>query len=163
MRCGRAGSIGVSSYVLSVRTPFRVSLIAAFGIFLEGLLVGLFHHDNFNGHTLTPSEELPLALALAVFFSVLGLLGTWLGTRHGKPQNINYRAGAAVALIYRLASFVANMSTSTAMRTVTVPSPEVDAMGREVLVIALLWGSGAPFVIGRLVSLLDFFGISKNA
>ena len=85
------------SYQLSssMSTPFRVSLVAASGVFFAALLAGLLHHDTFNGHTLTPLEELPTAFVLAVIFSALALLGTWLGTRRGNPQRLAYQIGRA--------------------------------------------------------------------
>jgi LytS/YehU family sensor histidine kinase len=56
---------------------------------------------SFNGHTLTPLKELPTGFVLAVIFSVLALLGTWLGTRRGNPQRLAYRPGSGIALCCR--------------------------------------------------------------
>src|SRR6266404_410328 len=92
----------------SMRTPFKVSLVAACGVFLAALLAALFHHNTINGHTLTPLEQLPEALVLAVTFSALALLGAWLGMRRGNIQYLTYRAGLTVALLYVAASFLAN-------------------------------------------------------
>lgn len=49
-----------------MRTPFKVSLVAACGVFVAALLSALFHQDTINGHTQTPLEQLPTALVMAV-------------------------------------------------------------------------------------------------
>jgi hypothetical protein len=138
-------------------TPFRVSLVAASGVFFAALLAGLLHHDTINGHTLTPLEELPTALVLAVIFSALALLGTWLATRRGNLQQLTYRTGLAVALLYVVATFLANAFIYTAPQTVTFPSQEANILGLEVLLIGTLWGIGAPYALALLVSRFSFF------
>jgi quinol-cytochrome oxidoreductase complex cytochrome b subunit len=138
-------------------TPFRVSLVAASGVFFEALLVGLLHHDTFNGHSLTPLEELPTATFLAVIFSALALLGTWLGTRRGNPQRSAYRTGLAVVLLYVVAVFLADALIHTAPKTVTLPSHEANISALEASLIGTLWGIGAPYVLALLVSRFRFF------
>jgi hypothetical protein len=60
-----------------MRTPFRVSLVAASGVFLLALFSGLLRrHDSIGGHILTPMEELPTALVLGVISSAFAMLGT---------------------------------------------------------------------------------------
>jgi hypothetical protein len=138
-----------------MRTPFRVSLVAACAIFSTALLAAIFRHDTINGHVLTPLEQLPTALILATIFAALALLGTWLGLRRGNIQQLTYRAGLTIALLYVVASILANAIHSSP-RTVTFPSHEADIMGLEVLVIGTLWGTGAPCVIALLVSRFRF-------
>jgi hypothetical protein len=144
-------------------TPFRVSLVAASGVFFAALLAGLLHHDTFNGHTLTSLEELPTAFVLALIFSALALIGTWLGTRPGNPQPLVYRTGLAVALLYVVATFLANALIYTAPKTVTLPSHEANIWALEALLIGTLWGIGAPYVLALLVSPFSFFGKPNGA
>jgi hypothetical protein len=144
-------------------TPFRVSLVTACCVFAVVLLIGLFHHDTIGGHVLTPMEELPTALVVAVLVSALGLLGTWLGLRNSCVQRSTYRAGLAVAVLYGGASFVANATIDTGPQTVTFPSHEANMMGLEVLLIATLWGIGAPYAIALIVSRVKLFGKSNEA
>src|SRR5258707_11065487 len=146
-----------------MRTPFRVSLVAACGVFLAALLAALFHHNTINGHTLTPLEQLPEALVLAVTFSALALLGAWLGMRRGNIQYLTYRAGLTVALLYVAASFLANTIIYTAPQTVTFPSHEANVQGLEVGLIGLLWGIGAPYAIALLSRRFKFFETSNAA
>jgi len=140
-----------------MNSPFRVSLVAAGGVFFAALFAGLLHHDTMNGHTLTPLEELPAAIVLAVIFSALALLGTWLGTRRGNLQQLTYGTGLAVALFYVLATFLANAFIYTAPQTVTFPSQQANILDLEVLLIGTLWGIGAPYALALLVSRLSFF------
>jgi hypothetical protein len=49
-----------------MRTPLRVSLVAASAVFCATLLVFVFHHDRINGHVLTPLEEAPSARVTAM-------------------------------------------------------------------------------------------------
>jgi hypothetical protein len=146
-----------------MRTPFRVSLVAACGVFFAALLAALFHHNSINGRTLTPFEQIPEALVLAVMASALALIGTWLGTRRGGIQHLTYRTGLAVAFLYVVITFLANASLSTAPRTVTFPSHEANIQGLEVLSIGTLWGTFAPYVISLLVSRIRFFRTSNGA
>ena|ERR1700675_891363 len=146
-----------------MRTPFKVSLVAACGVFLAALLTVLLHHDTINGHTLTPLEQLPTAIVAAVVFSALALFGTWLGMRRNSSQHLTYRAGIAIALLYAVTTFVANAITQGAPRTVTFPSHDANVLGVEVLLIGTLWGIGAPYVIALLVSRFKFLGTSNDA
>jgi hypothetical protein len=146
-----------------MRTPFKVSLVAASGVFFAALLAELLRHDSIGGHILTPLEELPTALVLAVISSALTLLGTWLGIRRGNSQQLTYRTGLAVAVLYVVATFLANAFIYTAPQTVTFPSKEANILGLEVLLIGTLWGIGAPYTIALLVSRFRFFGRPDGA
>jgi hypothetical protein len=138
-------------------TPFRISLVAASCVFVAALLAGLLHHDSIGGHNLTPLEELPTALVLAVISSAFTLLGTWLGMRRGNFQQLTYRTGVGVAVLYVVATFLANTFIYTAPQTVTFPSKEANILGLEVLLIGTLWGIGAPYAIALLVRRFSFF------
>jgi hypothetical protein len=146
-----------------MRTPIMVSVVAACCVFVVALLAALFHHNKVNGHVLTPLEQLPEALILAVIFSALALLGTWLGMRRGKIQHLTYRAGLAVALLYLVASFLVNTSIHTAPQTVTIPSHEFDVQGRKVMLIGLLWGIGVPYAMALVVRRFRFFATTDGA
>jgi LytS/YehU family sensor histidine kinase len=146
-----------------MRTPFSVSLVAACGVFVAALLAALLHHNTINGHTLTPLEQLPEALVLAVMFSAFALLGTWLGMRRGTIQHLTYRTGLIVALLYVAASFLANALIYTAPQTVTFPSHEANVQGVEVMLIGMLWGIGTPYTIALLVRRFKFFGTFNGA
>jgi hypothetical protein len=146
-----------------MRTPFRVSLVAACGVFLAALLAALLHHNTINGRVLTPLEQLPDAIFIAILFSGLGLLGTWLGMRRGKIEYLTYRAGLAVALLYIAASCLGNATIYTAPQTVTFPSHEANIQGLEVLLIGTLWGIGAPYTIALVVSRFKLFAKSNVA
>jgi len=94
-----------------MRTPFKVSVIVASGVFFSALLAGLLRHDDsIGGHILTPMEELPTALVLGVISAAFAMLGTWLGIRRSNSQNLTYRTGLAVAFFYVVATFLANAS-----------------------------------------------------
>jgi hypothetical protein len=134
----------------SVRTPLRVSLVAASVVFLAALLAGLFHGDSINGHILTPLEELPLALIVAILFSALAVLGTWLGMRRASLQHLSCRSGLALALLYVAATFVANATIHAAPRTEVIPSHEATIQGLKDLIFIALWGIGAPYLIALL-------------
>jgi hypothetical protein len=146
-----------------MRTPFKVSLVASCGVFFAALLSTLLRHDTINGHTLTPLEQLPTALVLAVIFSVLALLGTWLGLRGSSVQHLTYRAGLAVALLYIIATFLGNVTFQGEPQTVTFPSHEATVQGVEILLIGTLWGIGAPYAISLLVRRFRFLGTSNGA
>jgi hypothetical protein len=133
-----------------------VSLVAAFAVFLGPLIEGPLRHDSVNGHTLTPLEQLPTALLLSVTAAGLALLGTWLGLRRVNIQRFPYHAGLAVAFLYVVATLLAGSLTHSAPRTVTFPSHEANILGLEVLVIGVLWGIGAPYLIALL--LRRFYG-----
>jgi hypothetical protein len=134
-----------------MRTPFKVSLVAACAVFLVAVLTTILRHDTINGHTLTPLEQLPTALVLGAFFALLALLGTWLGLRGAKIQRSPYRAGLVVALLYVGALFLANALGHTGPRTMTLPSHEAGIFALEVLLIGTLWGTGAPYIIALLI------------
>jgi hypothetical protein len=146
-----------------MRAPLRVSLVAACGVFLAALLAGLFHGDSINGHILTPLEELPMALIAAIMSSALALLGTWLGMRRGSIHHLTYRAGLAVASIYAVATFLANATIHTSPQTVTFPSHEANIQGLKVLIIGVLWGTGAPYAIALLVNRFKVFRVPNGA
>jgi hypothetical protein len=140
-----------------------VSVVAACGVFVAALLAAVFHHNIVNGHVLTPLEQLPEALILAVIFAVLALLGTWLGMRRGKIQRLTYRAGLAVAVLYLVASFLVNISIHTAPQTVTIPSHEADVHGLNMMLLGLLWGIGVPYGIALVVRRFNFFATTDGA
>ena len=146
-----------------MRTPFSVSLVAACGVFAAALLAALFHHNTINGHVLTPLEQLPEALVLAVMLSALALLGTWLGLRRAIIQHLTYRAGLTVGALYVAVSFLINAAIPTTPKTVTFPSHEANVQGLEVLLIGMLWGIGAPYVIALLVRRVNLFGTFNGA
>ena len=139
-----------------------MSLVAASGVFTAALLAALLHRNTFNGHVLTPLEQLPTALVIALIGSVCALLGTWVGLRRGHIHPLTYRAGLLVALIFVVASFLAN-EIFAAPRTVTIPSHEANVLGLEVLLISLVWGIGAPFGIALLVKRIRLVGRSHAA
>lgn len=147
-----------------MRTPFRVSLVAASGVFFSALFSGLLRrHDSIGGHILTPIEELPTALVLGVISSAFAMLGTWLGIRRGNVQELTYRTGLAVAMLYVVATFLANAFIHTWPQKVTFPSHEANILGLEVLLIGTLWGIGAPYAITLLVSRFRCFGKPGDA
>ena len=135
-------------------TPLRVSLVASSGVFVAALLAVLFHQNTFNGHTLTPMEQLPAALLIATLFSAMALLGTWLGLRNG--PHVTYLAGLVGALIYLAATILANSLIHTAPRTVTIPSQEAAYESLKILVMGVVWGTGAPYLIALLTRRFKF-------
>jgi hypothetical protein len=141
-----------------MRTPLRVSLVAASVVFFAALLAGLFHGDSINGHILTPLEELPMALIVAILSSALALLGAWLGMRRASIQNLSYVSGLAVAFLYLAATFVANATIPAAPRTEVIPSHEATLQGVKDLIFVALWGIGAPYVIALLVRRFKVLG-----
>lgn len=84
-----------------MRTPFKISLVAAvnvfFAAFLSALLAGILRHDSWNGHVLTPVEEMPEAFLLAILAGSLALLGSWLGLRRSNPRCLTYRLGLGIS------------------------------------------------------------------
>jgi hypothetical protein len=144
--------------VLAMRTPFKVSLVAACAVCLAAMLAVMLNHDTIDGHALTPSEHLPVALISGAFFAPLALLGTWLGLRGAKIQRLTYRTGLVVALLYVGATFVADaLLALTGPITETFPSQEADIDLLRVLLIGALWGTGAPYLIALLVRRSTFF------
>src|SRR5689334_5256128 len=113
----------------------KASLVASSGVFLAALLAVLFHHNTVNGRTLTPLEQLPAALAAAVLFSALYLLGTWLGLRNAR--HVTYPGAVVGMVIYLAATFFANSLIHTAPQTVTVPSPQAARLARDALVVGV--------------------------
>lgn len=144
-----------------MRTPFKVSLVASVGVFLATFLVGIFHHDSFNGHVLTPLEEMPQALALATAAGSLALLGAWLGVRHSSPRSLTYRLGLGISLVYVLATWLINTLTSGHPRTVVIPSREFYIETVQVLILGAFWGVAAPCLIAMVLKRLEFFGMSR--
>ncbi len=134
-----------------MRGSLKASLVTSCGVFVAALLGMLFHHNVVHGRVLTPLEQLPMALIGATFFSGLAWLGTWLGLRHAKARHASPLAGLVVAVVYIVASLLANALIVMAPRTVTVPSREANFDALEGLLIAALWGIGAPYLIALLV------------
>ena len=146
-----------------MRTPFKVSLVASCGVFFAALLTTLLRNDTVNGHVLTPLEQLPTALVLAVLFSVLALLGTWLGLRRSSVQHLTYRAGLAIASLYVVATILANAISHGAPQTVTLPSHEANVQLVKTLLIGTLWGIGAPYAISLLIRKFKLLGTRNGA
>jgi len=132
-------------------------------VFVTVLIACLLRHDTIGQHVLTPVEQLPIGLIAGVIGSSLALLGTWLGICHGGAQQSSYRAGLTVAVLYGVATFLANEVFDTGPRTVTFPSHEAYVLGREVLITGTLWGIGAPYLIAFIVSRARFFEPSHGA
>ncbi|MBS0416301.1 MAG: hypothetical protein JSR66_01220 [Proteobacteria bacterium] len=143
-----------------MRTPFNISLVSCAGVFLPAFLVGIFHHDSIDGHVLTPLEEFPQALVLATVASALALLGAWLGLRHADSRCLTYRLGLGIALVYVMATSVANALTSSPPRTVVVPSHEFAIESVQLLLFGSLWGIGAPWLIAWVLKRFNFFRAS---
>lgn len=143
-----------------MHTPFKVSLVAAVGVFLTALFVGIFHHDSIDGHVLTPLEEMPQALILATFAGSLALLGAWLGLRRSNPWYLTYRLGFGISLVYVIATWLANALASGPPKTVVVPSREFEIEGMQLLLIGTIWGIGAPCLIAVVLKRLKLFGAS---
>jgi hypothetical protein len=68
-----------------------------------------------------------------------------------------------VALLYVVATFLANALIYTTPKIVTPPSHEADIWALEALLIGTLWGIGAPYVLALLVSRFGFFGRPNGA
>ena len=143
-----------------MRTPFKISLVASAGIFLAALLFGVFHHDSISGHVLTPMEEMPQSLILAVVAGLPALLGAWLGLRRSNPKSLTYRLGLGISLVYVMATWIANALASGPPRTEVVPSREFEIEGMQLLLLATLWGIGAPWLIAVVLKRLRFFETS---
>ena len=139
-----------------MQRSLKVSFVASAGVFLAALLAALFHQNTINGHTLTPLEQLPMAVVAATLFAALALLGTWLGLRRNQAAPVNYLAGVAISVVYIFLTFVGNEFIRSPPRTVTVPSREAGFMGLSALVIALVWGIGAPYLIALLAKRLSW-------
>jgi hypothetical protein len=145
-----------------MRTPFKVSLVASVGVFLTALVVSLFHLDSINGHVLTPAEEMPQALALATLAGTLALLGAWLGLRHTNPRCLTDRLGHGIALVYVMATWLADAVTTGPPQTFVIPSREFEIEGVKVLLLGALWGIGAPWLIAAVLKRLKWFQTSDG-
>lgn len=143
-----------------MHNPLKAALVASAGVFLASLLAAVFHDATINGRALTPLEQLPSALIGATIFSALALLGTWLGLRSGR--HVTYLAGIAVSVAYVAATFLANSLFHVSPQTVTIPSHQAAIHGLQVLLMGMVWGIGAPYLIALLVRRLKF-GTSNGA
>jgi hypothetical protein len=135
-------------------SPLKASLVAGAGVFLAALLAALFHHNVINGRTMTLLQKLPMALFAAVLLSALAWLGTRLGLRAAGVKQTTSLTGVIVAAGYVAISFFANAVVVISPRTVTVPSREAGIAALEAVLIAAIWGMGAPFLISLLVGKL---------
>ena len=67
---------------------------------------------------------------------------------------MTYLAAMVGTVIYLATTFLANSLIYTTPQTVTVPSPQAAKLARDALVIGVVWGAGAPYLIALVTVML---------